>query len=121
MERYKKINIAALFENAFPVGYAETNRLFSLTKGLKKLDQNIRVYCIRPADRFPEIINKESEGMVDGVEYIYPTNTTIWPETRFKRVSIYLKGILLTWKILVKENKKNKIDVVLVILLFDFY
>ena len=113
MERDKKINIAALFENAFPIGFAEANRLLSLAKGLKELGQDIKVYCIRPADRYPEINNKEVKGMADGVEYIYPANTTIWPASKFRRVLIYIKGIIYTWKYLKYENKKNKIDIIL--------
>ena len=111
MERDKKINIAALFENAFPVGFAEANRLLSISQGINELGHIIKVYCIRPAERPPNIINKDVHGIFDGVEYIYPAKTTIWPKTKVARIFIYLKGIILTWKTLKQENKKKKIDV----------
>ena len=113
MERNKKLNIAALFENAFPIGFAEANRLFSLSKGIAELGHTIKVYCIRPADRSPNILNKTPEGHVDGFEYIYPAKTTVWPEKKLGRILIYIKGLILTWKALEQDNKNEKVDVII--------
>ncbi|HEY5535113.1 MAG TPA: glycosyltransferase family 4 protein [Ignavibacteria bacterium] len=113
MERYNKLlNTVVLFENAFPVGYASANRLLSIAKGINELGHRMKVYCIRPSDYKPQIINKDVQGVSDGVEYVYPANTTIWPDGIIKRYRIYLKGIILTWKALIKENNNNRIHVV---------
>ena len=113
MERNKKLNIAVLFENAFPVGFAEANRLLSLSQGINELGHKIKVYCIRPADRSPNILNKTAQGNINGLEYIYPAKTTVWPDTKLARILIYLKGLLLTWKTLRQDIKKEKIDVII--------
>ena len=113
MERDKKINIAALFENAFPVGFAEANRLLSISQGINELGHKIKIYCIRPAERSPNIINKDVQGIVDGVQYVYPAKTTIWPNSKIERIYIYLKGIILTWKNISQQHKIEKIDVLL--------
>jgi glycosyltransferase involved in cell wall biosynthesis len=113
LERDKKLNIAALFENAFPVGFAEANRLLSLSQGINELGHKIKVYCIRPADRSPNILNKGVQGKINGVEYIYPVKTTVWPDKKLARISIYIKGLLLTWKTLRQDNKKEKVDVII--------
>jgi glycosyltransferase involved in cell wall biosynthesis len=113
LERNKILNIAALFENAFPVGYAEANRLLSISQGIAELGHRIKVYCIRPADRPPNVLNKEEVGIIDGVEYIYPAKTTIWPDKKVKRIFIYLKGMILTLKTLRQDYKKKKIDVII--------
>jgi len=113
LERDKKINIAALFENAFPVGFAEANRLLSISQGINELGHKIKIYCIRPAERSPNIINKDVQGIVDGVQYVYPAKTTIWPNSKIERIYIYLKGIILTWKNISQQHKIEKIDVLL--------
>ncbi|MGD8778950.1 MAG: glycosyltransferase family 4 protein [Ignavibacteria bacterium] len=113
MERDKEfLKIAVLFENAFPIADAGANRLISIAKGINELGNDMIIYCVRPAERPPNIINKEVEGVIEGVKYFYPANTTIWPNGKLKRVMIYLKGIFTTWKAIFYLHKTEKVDVI---------
>lgn len=107
----QKLRFAALFENAFPVADAGSNRLLSIAKGINESLSEMVIYCVRPSEKLPNIINKDAEGEIDGVKYIYPVGTTIWPEGKINRILIYLKGIFATWKKISSKNKENKIDV----------
>jgi glycosyltransferase involved in cell wall biosynthesis len=109
----KTLKIAALFENAFPVSGAGSNRLLSIAKGICESGHKVTVYCVRPSERIPNIVNKDVKGIYDGVEYLYPANTTIWPESKIGRLRISLVSVLMTWRILSHSNKREKYDVIL--------
>ena len=114
MERDKKyLNIVALFENAFPIAEAASNRLISIAKGINELGHHIVVYCIRPSERPPNIVNKDIYGIIEGVEYFYPAKTTIWPHKKSSRIIMLAKGIFTTWSVISKSHNDVKIDIVL--------
>lgn len=71
--------------------------LFPMLQDFKKNNVNVKVICLRPIERIKEgILNKKVMGKYNGIEYEYPSGTTVRPETFIKRRIINLKGILKT-------------------------
>lgn len=107
----QKIRFAALFENAFPIADASSNRLLSIAKGINEDGSEMTVYCLRPSEKIPNVINKDAKGEINGVKYIYPAGTTIWPPGKVAQIKIFFKSIINSWKAIAKSNKESKIDI----------
>lgn len=111
------MNIVVLTSLSFPIGFASTNRLLSYSKPIVESGNKMKVICLIPTEIESEIIqNKEFKGEYEGISFEYSSGTTLWPksgEKRLKKLFLILKGNLNAISLLVKENKSNPIDAVL--------
>lgn len=71
----KKILI--LTNQPFPVGLAGTNRILSYCKGFIYHGYQPEVICIRPTERYNNIINHQPTGIYEGIRYTYPGRTSV--------------------------------------------
>ena len=105
------MNIFILTTGPFPIGMACTNRIISYAKGFVENNAKVKVICIKPTERFKRgIVNKESKGIYNGIEYEYSAGTTIRSSTFIKRRLQDLKGAVKAFYILGKANVYKKID-----------
>ena len=106
-----RVSVVCTF--AFPEGLAASTRIISYLKGLHQLGVRTDVFIYRPT----EVYNKKSKyppkGEFEGIQYIYPKTRTYskYRLLRFlKRYYYYLITCINIWK----ENKKQKIDFLLI-------
>jgi glycosyltransferase involved in cell wall biosynthesis len=111
------MNIVVLTSSSFPIGFASTNRLLSYSKPIVESGNKMKVICLIPTEIESETIqNKDIKGEYKGIFFEYSSGTTLWPksgEKKLKKLYLILKGNLNGISLLVKENKSNPIDAVL--------
>jgi glycosyltransferase involved in cell wall biosynthesis len=71
----KKIII--ITNQPFPLGLAGTNRILSYCKGFIHHGYQPEVICIRPTERYNNIINHQASGIYEGIRYTYPGRTSV--------------------------------------------
>lgn len=103
MVRYKK-DIIFLFNDAFPVGMAGTNRLISLAAGIVKQGFKTIVLCLRPTENKNSILNTRVEGNYKGISYLYTAKKTIWPTHKTLKFFFIVRGLFFGAKEII-DNK----------------
>jgi len=106
----RPLNIYLLTLVPFPFGLAQTNRLISMTGGLAKAGCRVKVICLKPTENSLQSQNINSTGSYNGIEYVYPSGTTYRGKNPARRIYLFLSGLMNTTCLLIKENRKNKID-----------
>jgi glycosyltransferase involved in cell wall biosynthesis len=106
------MNIYFLTRNPFPFGQAQTNRLIALAGGLIKAGCQVRIICLKPTEQNSRAKNTSASGNFNGIDYVYPSGTTIRATALFHRIIHVVTGIIHTSSLLIKENRRNKIDFV---------
>ena len=108
------MNIYIVTGESFPKGMAATNRIISYGKGLIANKARVKVICLRayqyPADYKGEIISK---GFFENIPYVYSPGTCQRGKTFLKRRYLEFYGLLNGLKILLHENKKQRIDAII--------
>lgn len=108
----ERLKILILTEHPFPYGLAQTNRLFAVAKGMIETGSEVKVVCTKPTEIATKVRNKEPEGMFEDVPFVYSSNITIRENNPVKRLYRYYYGRINSLRLIIKENKKNKVDVV---------
>ena len=91
-----------------PYGMAATNRMLSLSRGLVEEGIPVQVICIRTTEkREVNILNKNSVGRIQGIQYEYSCGTTLRGETFFKRRYLAMRGIWYSVFLLRNGQKKD--------------
>ena len=80
--------------DGFPNGMASASRILSLARGFVANGYNVNVLCVRPTEKKNNIVNKNSKGIIKGVEFCYTAKTVIWPNNKFLQLYLYFKGII---------------------------
>lgn len=107
----RRLNIVVLTNSNFPVGFASTNRLVSYCRGIVELGHIVKVIVLCPHEKENEpVLNKEVSGTYKGIEYQYASQSTIWPANSLKRAMTVISGLFISLALVIKTNKKNKID-----------
>jgi len=86
------MNIAVLSHYSFPSGMSGTNRIASLAKGLVERGHKVKIFCIMPSEKPNGIINTETEGVFEGIEFQYTAGTVVWPDGKIKKLMVFAKG-----------------------------
>jgi glycosyltransferase involved in cell wall biosynthesis len=77
MSRELSKKILILTTQPFPHGLAGTNRIISYCKGFLYNGYLPEVICIRPTERYNNIINHQASGIYEGIRYTYPGRTSV--------------------------------------------
>ena len=112
LERVDEANIYFLTRTPFPFGMAQTNRLISIATGLIQAGCHVKVICIKPTENQQISKNNEPSGLYRNIEFVYASGTTYRGKNPLRRMYLYIAGILLTGLILIKDNKRDKIDAI---------
>lgn len=90
----KKTDIAIIIDFPFPSGIAATNRLISYCKlFVSKGNKKVKVFITKPTENTKNIQNHNKNGVYEGINYEYLSNTTIWPaKSKIKRKLYILNG-----------------------------
>lgn len=103
---------AFIITNPFPKGLASTNRIISLAKGLCENGIRVKVICIMPS-KFPTSENNldyEYIGVYNGIEFEYSAGTANGNKKKLIKLYLYIVGILKSFLLILRENKRQKID-----------
>lgn len=101
----KKIKILTM--DAFPKGYATTNRIMTYARGLSELGCKVEVCCIKPTENRDNIFNAEIEGAIYGASFKYYSGQTIKSESYLKRQLQNIKGVFKFFKSFLLEKEKT--------------
>jgi len=95
------IDIGIITNAPFPQGVAATNRIISYVKALIHRDVGVKVYITKPTEKSGNIINRNTEGFFEAIEYEYLSDSTIWPQNKSKifKLGVLIKGYI---KLIVK-------------------
>ena len=113
MEPKKLSRVSVVCTYPFPQGLAATTRIISYLKGLNKEGIDTDVFIYRPTELYNNKSNYPPRGFYQGIQYIYPKTRTY---SRYKlirglkRYYYYIITCINIWK----ENKKKKIDFLLI-------
>ena len=113
----------------FPRGSAPTARVHAYSKGIIENNGKVTIICLKAnLIKASERTKLESEGIIDGIKYIYSPGTTIRSDSFWGRRFLELKGLLNALKIIRRLNRQNKISAILFFstttlneILFAFY
>ena len=116
------MNIFIVTGCPFPDGGAPANRLISYGKGLIANKARVKVICLRayqyPADYKGEIISKS---FFENIPYVYSPGTCQKGKTFLKRRWLEVFGLLRGVFLIIKENKEEKIDVIIIHALNSYF
>jgi len=108
------MNIAILCDFPFPNGLAATNRIISYSKGLVNFGNTVTVYVYRPTEKKTLIRNPNGVGDFEGVLFKYPYNNTIRFSSKLLHLFENIFGIVNTFYVIKKNQKKQPIDVLII-------
>ena len=91
---------------------AQTNRLISIATGLMQARCSVKVICIKPTENQRISKNNEYSGAYRNIEFVYSSGTPYRGKNPLRRTYLYFAGILMAGFMLIKDNKRDKIDVV---------
>jgi glycosyltransferase involved in cell wall biosynthesis len=80
------MKIIIITSERFPNGGSSANRILAYAKGLKLYGQEVKVICLRPADRISDKIINNPKGDYEGIRYSYIHKTTRWPENKLYKL-----------------------------------
>ncbi len=103
------MNILIVTNYPFPHGLAQTNRVIAMAKGLLHAGADVNV-VVSKATELGKVKNTEARGCYQGIKFTYATGTPIRPNGKVGRAMLYYKGIMGMLRLIVKENKAQKID-----------
>lgn len=105
------MKILIVTQYPFPFGLAQTNRLIAMAKGLVHAGCEVIVTCIKPTEVSTKIRNKDKEGEMDTVKFVYPGGKTVRSNFLMVRMFDYYKSLFRSLCYIKKENKRKGIDI----------
>lgn len=99
--------------NVFPYGFAQTQRILLIAKGLKELNCNITVFCTYGTynKTQPNVIYK---GQYEGIDYLYCSGLTIRPTSFINRNIKKFKGYFVEFYKLLQYKLVGKLDYIFI-------
>lgn len=85
-----------LFNDSFPIGRANANRMHSIAKGLNENGVNTKVIILRPTEFGDTIYNIDRKGIYEGVLFEYLSASTVKSNSVLKRI---IHNCLLLFKL----------------------
>lgn len=113
MKKYKKIKIVILYKGPFPIGLAQTNRLISYAKGFINNGSNVKILCLKPTEKYRNIVNEMPNGVYKDIPFLYSSKKTIKSKYFIIRRLQNIFGLLNAFRIIFKDHKKKKIDAII--------
>lgn len=99
------MKVTIYFNASYPYGYASTNRVHQIAKGLAEKNVDLQVIITNATENHSETLNNKVKGNHEGVEYSYISSSTVRHKNIVIRKSIdfycYLK---LYFKIIFQNN-----------------
>ena len=105
----KKKYIAFCGYNVFPYGFAQTQRLFLIAKGLEINNCNTVVLC-RYGTYQTKIDDVFSEGVYEGIKYKYCSGSPMRPMSFLRRNLLKLYGLINEFLVLLSMRISGKLD-----------
>ncbi len=93
----------------FPHGMAQTNRVIAMAKGLIHAGADVDL-VVSKATELGKPKNTAATGFYEGIKFTYATGTTIRPNGKVSRAMLFYKGILSMLSLILRENRKQKVD-----------
>ena len=117
LKEKSKLKIAILTLAGFPEGMAVTNRVFYYAKGLQENGSEVEVIIVKPTEKAGNVINSESEGNYNGVNFSYSLGKSVRSMNFLRRriddiIGPYIAAVTVI---------KNKYDVGMLIGSNSFY
>lgn len=106
-------NIVFCGYNVFPIGYAQTQRLLLIAKGLNEQKVNVHILC-RYGTYNANQKNVESEGTYENIPYYYCSGESFRNNDFFIRNIKKVRGIVMEFIFLFKKRIAGKLDYILV-------
>lgn len=110
----KFLRVGILCGFPFPVGYAGTNRVVSLARGMAVNDADVTTYIYKPTEYPKSINNHHWKGMYFGVNFIYPVKSTIRKKNRINNHILKLWSILKTLRYIKNDNRIKPFDALII-------
>lgn len=105
----KTKNIVFCGYNVFPIGYAQTQRLLLIAKGLNENNCDCTVLC-RYGTYTKNLINENESEEYDGVKYKYTSGSSLRPNSFFERNMLKIKGLIFELFYLFKLRITGKLN-----------
>lgn len=109
MDSNRKIDLAIITKQPFPIGMASTNRMLTYATELSAY-KNILVLVSRPTEIPGYVNNLKAEGEFNKIKYKYIHNTTIWWKNapKLKKLLVILNSYVLLFANL-KKNRPHSV------------
>lgn len=100
--------IGILTPNPFPYGNVATNRFSTYARAISNKGIYVKVYILKGTEIDGFVVNPNTEGRFNGIDYQYMAKSTIWNVewNFFFKIILYLQGIFFC----VQQLKKDKIN-----------
>lgn len=96
----------------FPNGYAATIRARLMGRALVESGAHVSVLCTRFSERLPDVVNVESSGEYEGIEFTYTTGDVTRSSSFLKRRAIDGRGLVSALRTIVRMRKAGELDAV---------
>lgn len=96
----------------FPEGYASTIRARLFAKALVEAGAYVRVFCTRHSDRLPSVVNTETSGSYQGIEFTYTTGDTTRASSFVQRRVSDGRGLTSALCGILRLRRAGELDVV---------
>jgi glycosyltransferase involved in cell wall biosynthesis len=103
-------NVKIVFGNGFPFGGASSKRCLHIAKGLKTNGLEVEVIVYRGTEKENSSENSSTEGNFEGINFRYLHKSTLWGKSKFEKIINLSGGIAKLLWYLHKENRKHKIN-----------
>lgn len=113
MHKKKLSRVSVVCTFPFPQGLAASTRIISYLKGLTEEGVDTDVFIYRPTELYNQKSKYPPRGFYQGIQYIYPKTRTYSKYKILRVVKRYYYHLVTCYNIW-KENKKKKIDFLLI-------
>lgn len=110
MSTKRKVDIAIITKEPFPIGMAATNRIISYSRIIAR-HKYVKVFIAKPSEDVKSQFNFQSNGNFEGIDYEYTYGKVVWPKSKSKlhKSLILFKGYLKLVVRLLKQKPKTVI------------
>jgi glycosyltransferase involved in cell wall biosynthesis len=115
----KTLYVKYLFNDSFPIGFANANRIISISKGLICNNTDVEVFILRGTEKYNSINNASVTGNYCSIKYKYTSHSTIWPNSRILKLVNVMRGLFYAFVDIYKAKKQDQVDVIITTL-YDF-
>lgn len=113
MGRDDKIpSIIFLTDHPIPHGMAESNRIMALAKGMVENGLKIHIVVLNPTDWRDHVLNKLSEGDLDGYHFLYASGRTVRPAGKPAYLASILIGLFKTLSFIISTYRKEDLKAI---------
>lgn len=94
----------------YPNGMASTRRVQLIARALAQNDFQVKILCVRALEKKPFVINKNTQGVFEGIPFEYSPGTTIRSDRFLARRFFDIKGVIVALARLIAYRLNNQVD-----------